>query len=92
MDTNRKAVLILAALLALACIHACSMTKPMTPQEVNDFYYGGYADSQDRRECVYEADKALASTGGASSDIYANIQRAQQKSDLIRQCMRIRGR
>ena len=82
MSTNRSAVLTLAASLVLVWLPACSMMKPMTTEEKDAFCFGGYPDSQDRRECQYEADKATASIG-KMGDIYANIQWAQTRS---RQC------
>ena len=90
MTSNMESVFILATLLALVSIPSCSVFKPMTPEEVNDLQYGGYADSQDRRDCVREADKILARTG-PTGDMY-DEQRKRMQRDLIGQCMKKRGR
>ena len=78
------------SLLALSLVPACSLMKPMTAEEVNDLEYGGYADSQDRRDCVQVADKVLRRTG-PTGDMYEE-NRKRLRLDLIRQCMEKRGR
>ncbi|MFZ1908095.1 MAG: hypothetical protein WAU52_03335 [Burkholderiales bacterium] len=80
----------LAMLLAFAAIPSCSAFKPMTLEEVNYFEYGGYPDSQDRRDCVRQADKVLERTE-PSGDMYDQT-RKWMRLDLIAQCMKQRQR
>ncbi len=80
----------LAMLLALAALASCSVFRPMTPEEVNYFEFGGYPDSRDRRDCVRQADEALERTG-PSGDMYDET-RERMRLDLIGRCMKQRER
>jgi hypothetical protein len=77
-------------MLALAAVPACSLLGPSTPQEVDQFEYGGYPDSQDRRDCVREADEALRRTG-PTGDMYDET-RKRMRLELIYRCMKQRAR
>ena len=77
-------------LLAFAALPSCSVFKPMTPEEANYFEYGGYPDSQDRTDCVREADKVLQRTG-PTGDMYDET-RKRMRLDLIARCMKQRQR
>lgn len=76
--------------LALAAVAACSLLEPSPPQEVDQFEYGGYPDSQDRRDCVREADEALRKTG-PTGDMYDDT-RKRMRLELLGRCMKQRGR
>lgn len=86
---ERESVVALAMLLAFATIPSCSIFKPVTPEEVNDFGSGAYPDSRTRADCVREADKVLERTG-PTGDMYDETRR-QMRSDLIGQCMKKRA-
>ena len=90
MSVNRHDVRVLGALLLVASIVACSVFKPSTPEEVNEFEYAGYPDSPDRRECVREADEALRGAIGPTGDMYDETRRSM-RLDLIAECMKKRG-
>jgi hypothetical protein len=85
----RESLVLLAALLALAAIPSCSASKPTTAGKADDFQYGGYPDSRDRRDCVREADAVLERTG-PTGDMYDDSRR-RMRWDLIGQCMGKRG-
>jgi hypothetical protein len=89
VSANRHDVRVLGALLLVASIAACSVFKPSTPEEVNEFEYAGYPDSADRRHCVRQAEAALE-LRGPSGDMYYQTRRTM-RLELIGQCMRQRG-
>jgi hypothetical protein len=84
-----ESVAVLAMLLALAAVPSCSVFRPSTPQETDYFEYAGYPDSQDRRQCVREADEALKRTG-PTGDMYDET-RKRMRLELIGECMKKRG-
>ncbi len=90
MTPDRRSLVLLAVSLALAAVPACSVLKPMSAEQGDEFKYGGYPDSQDRRDCVREADAMLEKTG-PSGDMYDDSRR-RLRWDLIGQCMKKRGR
>jgi len=76
--------------LALAALPACTLFRPSTPQEVDQFEYGGYPDSRDRRDCVRQADEALRRTG-PTGDMYDET-RKRMRLELLDRCMKQRAR
>jgi hypothetical protein len=90
MTPDREALVLLAALLALAAVPSCSAVKPAATEQADEFKYGGYPDSRDRRECAREAEAVLERTG-PTGDMYDDSRR-RMRWDLIDQCMKKRGR
>lgn len=79
-----------ALVLALAALASCSLFRPSTPGEVNEFEYAGYPDSPDRRQCVREADEQLRRTIAPSGDMYDET-RKRMRLEFIDECMKKRG-
>jgi hypothetical protein len=90
MTPDKTPLVLLAALLALAAMSSCTTFQPASAGQADDFEYGGYPDSRDRRECAREADAVLARTG-PTGDMYDDSRR-RMRWDLIDRCMKARGR